>query len=411
MNLSWKIARKYFFSGKVAGVVHVISGISMLGITIGTAALVIILSVFNGFEELVVSLYNSFDPDIKIESEKGKYFTYEKEWLNEIASIEDVSGVSPVIEENVLAKYSDNQTFAKIKGLDPQFLPTIGLDSAVFLGEPILQKDNFSYALVGMGVSGKLGLNIYSDFRYLQLFIPKHDKRVVINPRKAFNKASIRSSGVFSIQREFDDKYILLPLPFAASLVGRNSEITSIEVNVANSASLFDVQDQIKELMPKENFRVLNRFEQHAFLYRILRSEKSAVYLILTFVLLIAGFNLIGSLSMLAIEKKKDVAILGAMGMEGQLIRRVFLKQGIMLSMTGACIGMLLGIAVVLLQKQFGFVKLGGGSFVTESYPVFLNAADLIVIFITVSAIGFLGSYLPAIRAYKKVQIQELQSR
>lgn len=410
MNLPLKIARRYFFSRKVSGVVHVISGISVLGVVVGTAALIIILSVFNGFEKLVVSLYNDFDPDIKVLPISGKHFVENRAAIDRLANINGVWAASPVIEENVLARYDDNQTFARIKGVEPAFLHTVGIDSAVFIGESVIQEGSFAYALVGMGVSGKLGINVYNDLRYLQLFIPKGDKKVIINPNRAFNKASIRPSGIFSLQREFDDKYIITPIGFAKSLTGKDKSISAIEINVDPQRDLGEVKAEVQAIVG-DDFKVLDRFEQHSFLYRILRSEKMAVYLILSFVLLIAAFNLVASLSMLAIEKKKDITILNSMGLTKQGIESIFLSQGLLLSLGGATIGLLLGVFICLIQQYFGIIGLGGNSFVTDAYPVELKAADILLVFVTVLVIGWLASYIPAKNSMKSVNINELQTR
>lgn len=409
MNLSFNIARKYFFSGKVSGVVHVISGISMLGVVVGTAALIIILSVFNGFENLVVSLYNSFDPDIKVLPHEGKFFEVDSSKIAELKQIEGVLVVSKVLEENVLARYDESQTFARIKGVEPDFIKTVGIDTTVFIGEPFVKQGNIPYALLGMGVSGKLGVNVYNDFRFLQLFIPKGDKKIIINPKRAFNKSAIRPSGIFSIQREFDDKYILTPYAFAEELTGKKGQFTSIEINVDQTVDLEKIRNEVEGILP--NLKVLDRFQQHSFLYKILRSEKTAVYLILTFVLLIAAFNLIASLSMLSIEKKKDITILASMGMHVKDIQRIFLTQGLMLSISGALIGLFIGGLLAILQEHYGLVGLGGTSFVTNAYPVELRWQDALLVFATVLVIGFLASYLPAKNATKGIQINELQTR
>lgn len=409
MNLSFNIARKYFFSGKVSGVVHVISGISMLGVVVGTAALIIILSVFNGFENLVVSLYNSFDPDIKVLPHEGKFFEVDSSKIAELKQIEGVLVVSKVLEENVLARYDESQTFARIKGVEPDFIKTVGIDTTVFIGEPFVKQGNIPYALLGMGVSGKLGVNVYNDFRYLQLFIPKGDKKIIINPKRAFNKSAIRPSGIFSIQREFDDKYILTPYAFAEELTGKKGQFTSIEINVDQTVDLEKIRNEVEGILP--NLKVLDRFQQHSFLYKILRSEKTAVYLILTFVLIIAAFNLIASLSMLSIEKKKDITILASMGMHVKDIQRIFLTQGLMLSISGALIGLFIGGLLAILQEQYGLVGLGGTSFVTNAYPVELRWQDALLVLVTVLVIGFLASYIPARNSTKGIQINELQTR
>lgn len=358
----------------------------------------------------MVSLYNSFDPDIKVLPLEGKFFETDSTTIAEIEKIEGVWSASKVIEENVLARYEENQTFARIKGVDPAFLSTVGLDTAVFIGDPMIKEGNIPYALLGMGVSGKLGVNVYNDFRYLQLYIPKGDKKVIINPTRAFNKSAIRPSGIFSIQREFDDKYIITPFEFAQELTNRKNEISAIEINIKSDANLEKTRMAVANLMGSE-LKVLDRFQQHQFLYKILRSEKSAVYLILTFVLMIAAFNLIASLSMLSLEKKKDITILSSMGLDHQKIRRIFLTQGLMLSFSGALIGLFLGGLICVLQEQYGLVSLGGTSFVADAYPVELRWKDALLVLVTVLAIGFLASYIPARNATKGIQISELQTR
>lgn len=376
----------------------------------GSAALIIVLSVFNGFENLVVSMYDTFDPDIKILPKEGKFFEQNDSLIQEMRLMDGVLALSPVLEENVLARYDENQTFARIKGIEPEFLPTLGLDTTVFIGDPIIANGNFPYALIGMGVSGKLGVNVHNDFRFLQLYIPKGDKRVLLNPRRAFNKQSIRTSGIFSIQREFDDKYIIAPLSFAKGLVGKKNELSALEISLEPGTDVSQVQEVLKEKLGS-TFKVLNRFEQHSFLYRILRSEKTAVFMILTFVLLIAAFNLVASLSMLAIEKKKDITILSSMGMDSEQIKSIFLRQGLMLSISGAAIGIFLGSVICLLQEHYGLVELGGDSFVTNIYPVVLRWPDVLAVFATVLVVGTLASWLPARNSVKSIQISELQSR
>lgn len=410
MTATLTIARKYFFSPRVKGVVHIISGVTGLGIMVSTAALVIILSVFNGFEQLVVSLYNSFDPDVKIEPVGAKFLVVDSHLVHKIGKIPGVAGVSPVLEENILVKYSNKQTFARIKGIQPQYLHSVGMDSAVFVGEMTVAQGNNPLALIGMGVAGKLGVNIYDDFSQLQLFVPKADKKVIINPRRAFNQESIRPSGIFSIQREFDDKYLLVPLDFAQKLTGRAGQATAIEVNLDSNADMATVARQVAHIAPTGT-QVLDRYRQHAFLYKILRSEKAVVFLILTFVLIIAAFNLVASLSMLSVEKKKDIAILSALGMSPSAIGRIFLVNGLLLSVGGALVGLVLGAILCWVQERYGVVGLGGTSFVTNSYPVDLRLGDVVLVFFTVLAIGVLASWLPSLRAAGQFQPTDLHVR
>lgn len=410
MNFASFIARRYFFSAKIPGTVHVISAVSMLGVLVGSAALIIILSVFNGFEKMILSLYNSFDPDFKIEKKEGKYFTLSEGRLDSIAELDGVVAYSPIIEENTLAKFGDKQTFGKMKAMDSRYLHYLGIDSMVFIGEASLTDGSYPLALVGSGVAGNLSLSVYDQFKSLKLYIPDKESRAILNPRKAFKTGTLRSSGIFSIQKEFDDKYIIVPLSFGRDFVDESGAMTSFELIINEQADISTTKEALAGILGDE-FRILDRFEQHSFLYKILRSERVATYLILTFVLLIAAFNLIGSLTMLAIEKKKDSAILASLGARGEQIKRIFLYQGLFLSLAGALVGLGLGALICWIQQTYGIVSLGGGSFVLEYYPVDMVWTDFILVLLTVGIIGFIASYYPARTAFKTLSYRELNTR
>lgn len=409
MNLPLRIARKYFFSKKVNSVVNLISGVSLVGVSVGSAALIILLSVFNGFENLVISLYNAFDSDYKVELKEGKYFEVHDSIITHIASWDEVAMTTPVIEENVMALYDEHQSIATIKGIKPDYLITTGLDSAtVYAGNSTLQKGAQAFALVGSGIASKLRLNVYNQFALLELYMPK-DKNIILNYAKAFNKRRIRPAGVFSIQKEFDDQYIVLPYAFAEDLTEKKQQATSIEINVKTSVTR-DMAPEIAAVFGSD-FVVKNRQEQHSFIHKILNSEKLAVYLILSFVLLIAAFNLVGTLTMLAIEKKKDVAILTSMGMTQRHLQRVFTLHGLIMAFTGATVGIGLGTLLCYIQMQYGIITIPGATFVASAYPVAFNGTDHLAVFATVMAIGFLASWLPARAMSRKVDLRELQVR
>lgn len=395
MNLALNIAKRYLLSKKSHNAINIISWISVFGIMVVSAALIVVLSVFNGFENLVISLYNSFDPDIKITAYEGKTIPYDSFSKEDILKIEGVAHYVESIEENALLKYKDKQYIATVKGVDNEFLAMTGLDSMVVEGECNLENDGFDQAIIGQGVSYFLSVNLDDFMAPLNIYVPKRGKKIALDPSKAFKQQSIFMSGVFSIQQEFDVKYVLVPKDFAKELLDYNDEISSIEIGVTDDEALQSVKGKLKDLLG-DGFVIKDRFEQHELLYKILKSEKWAVYLILTFILIIAIFNVIGSLTMLILDKKDDIAILRSMGAETNLIRRIFMTEGIIITATGALAGMLLGFLVCMAQIQFGLVKLqGGGSFVIENYPVQMQFMDFIYVFLTVFGIGLLAAFIP----------------
>lgn len=418
MNLPLYFARKYMFSKKISNVIHVISLVSLIGVTVGSFALIVVLSVFNGFEDVVVSLYNSFDSDFKVIPGKGKYFDPAKdvpgikskeEFLSQIEETGGVKKATLVIEENALVKYEKSQTIARLKAIEPSYLYSMGLDSMVVMGKAALKKDGAPAAILGAGIAGKIDMNYYSEWSPVNIYIPKKKKTgFVMDPRRAFHRKRITPGGIFSIQQDFDEKYILVPLDFIRPLVEEKTGVTAVEINLTPGTSPGEVREKIEMLMG-EGFEVRDRFQQHAWLYQIMRSEKMAVYAILTFILLIAAFNLTGALLMVAIEKKKDLAILKGMGASGRVIRNIIFFQGILLSSMGAFLGIGLGTVVCWLQIKFGWVKITQGStFVLSTYPVNFHLNDFIMVFITVVILGLIASYYPAHIAYRQLSVKDL---
>lgn len=408
MNLSFHIARKYFFSKNIPNVIHLISGISILGITVGSFALIVVLSVFNGFENLVLSLYNTFDPDIKIVAAEGKYFHPDSANIETIAGLDYVLNYSETIEENVIVRYGDLQSIATFRALEPSYAGASGINKMVHRGYGHLKHGDVSYALVGAGIANQLGIYIYDDFTNLQVFVPRRGITTLISPERAMNRKNILPGGIFYIQQEFDSKFIIVPLDFARELVGDSAKVTSISVNLKNYANLKQARNEIQSITGTQ-FQVLDRYRQHALLYRILKSEKLAVYMILTFILLIAATNLTGALLMLVLDKKKDMAVLNAMGASNSTIKKIFLYKGLLLSIGGSIIGMLLGAFVCWLQIEFGIVKLQGeGTFVIDAYPVSFNPLDFVAIFITVVILGVLSSFYPSSVASKQINPNDL---
>jgi len=394
LNFPFYIARRYLFAKKTRHAINIISGISVGGVTIGTMALIIILSAFNGLDNLVRSLFSTFDPDLKITVAEGKTFSSEHENITKLKEHEGILYLSEVIEENALLRYGEKQYIATIKGVGDDFVKMSGIDSMIYDGEFLLKDQKNSYAIVGQGIASTLsmGLNFITP---IQIYVPKRTKNVILTPDKAFNRKYIFPSGIFAIQQDFDSKYIIVPIDFARELLDYTVELSSIELKIDPSYNQDRVQKELQTLLGNE-FEVKNRYEQQEFVYKIMQSEKWAIFLILTFILIIASFNIIGSLSMLIIEKKKDIETLRNLGANLKLIRKIFLLEGWMISILGAISGLILGSIICTLQQQFGLVKIQGGeSFVIDTYPVSMEIPDFLFVFLTVLLIGYLAAWYP----------------
>lgn len=401
MNFPFYIARRYLFAKKTRHAINIISGISVGGVAVGTMALIIILSAFNGLDNLVRSLFSAFDPDLKITVTEGKTFSAENEKVALVKEHEGILYLSEVIEENVLLRYGEKQYIATIKGVGDDFVKMSGIDSMIYDGEFLLKDQRNSYAIVGQGIASTLsiGLNFITP---IQIYVPKRTRNIILAPDKAFNRRYIFPSGIFAIQQDFDSKYIIVPIDFARELLDYTLELSSIELKIDPSYDQDRVQEELQELLGNE-FEVKNRYQQQEFVYKIMQSEKWAIFLILTFILIIASFNIIGSLSMLIIEKKKDIETLRNLGANMQLIRKIFLLEGWMISILGAVGGLILGSIICLLQKQFGLVKIQGGeSFVIDTYPVSMEIPDFLFVFLTVLLIGYLAAWYPVRYITKK---------
>ena len=324
MNLSFYIARRYLLGKKSQNAINIISGISILGVTVGTMALVIVLSVFNGFDSVVKSLFNSFDPDIKISATEGKTFTSDPDLNEALRDLPGVLALSEVLEENVLLLYGDKQHIATIKGVDDNFRDVSGLDSMVYDGSMKLKDENRAYAVVGQGVaySLRVGLSFINP-----LFVYTIDRTAKMNmaqPEESIKRDFIYPSGIFSIEQQYDSRYVVCPIEFVRELLTYPHENTFLEIKLNPNYSVDQVQKQIIEIAG-DSYQVKNREQQNALFYRVMKSEKWAIFLILTFILIIASFNIIGSLSMLIIDKKNDIITLRNLGATNKLIGRIFL--------------------------------------------------------------------------------------
>lgn len=372
----------------------------MLGVGVGTMALVVVLSVFNGLEDFQRGLYKSFDADLKISPVTGKNFDCPPSLLQKLGKIEGVRNINQVIEENVLVRYRDAQMVVNLKGVDDNFLKQERLKTSLIDGKLKLKENGISEAIVGSGVAITLGIDVDAFFTPLEVWFPRNtqSKTIDFTSSNAFNKMSLIPSGVFSIEQQYDDNYIFAPLTFAQNLFDYNNERTSLEVQVINTEEISKVQETIIQTLGK-NFTVQNQDEQHASLLRAIKIEKLFVFLTLTFIIGIASFNIFFSLSMLAIEKKEDVKTLYAIGANTSMIQRIFLSEGAIVAFSGAIVGLVLGYGLCVLQQTYGLISMGIVGALIDAYPVKMQFSDFFFTALVVIIITMIASYFPAKKA------------
>ena len=402
MKVSYYIARRYLFSKKSVHAINFISGISMLGVFVGSAALIIILSVFNGFETLILSMYTTFTPELRIEPAKGKSFDPSTAYFNTIKNDRRVASYAEVLQEKALLRYDKGQFIGLVKGVSDDFVKGKRLDSMVLDGSFTLKHNGENYAVIGAAVHNYLSVNIKDEFRTIEIYSPKKGGQNSINPAEEFNVKAIHPAGVIQAQQDFDD-IVIVPIDFARELLNEEINVSFIELNLKAKASVEDYQKEISQKLGT-GFIVKNRSQQNQLLYKIFQSEKWAIFLILTFVLVIAIFNIIGSLTMLVIDKRKDIAVLSSLGANKRLIRGIFFTEGMMISMIGCIIGLLVGYAFCLLQQHYGFITMGSMNLITNSYPVTLKLMDFILVFGTVILVSLMASSISSRLSIKHIE-------
>ena len=394
MNLSFYIAKRYLFAKKSRNAINIISGISVFGVAIGTIALIVVLSVFNGFDDLIKSLYSSFDPELKITPAEGKTFVPETAPFDTLRQLDGVLHISEILEENALLRYGEKQYIATVKGVDEHYSKVTGIDTMIVDGEFTLFKKNRPYAIVGQGIAYYLGMGL-NFITPINIYSLKRTGNISINPEQAINRKYIFPSGVFSIEQEYNTKYILVPIQFARELLQYTNEVSALEIRLVPGSDHEAIQARMRSLLGNQ-FVVQNRNEQNELFYKIMRSEKWAIFFILTFILIVASFNIIGSLTMLILDKKKDIETLRSLGASDHLIKWIFITEGWLISLTGAIIGLVLGSLISWLQAEYGLIKLNGsGSFIIDAYPVVYQFADVIKVLFTVVFIGFIAAWYP----------------
>jgi lipoprotein-releasing system permease protein len=395
LNLSFYIAKRYLFAKKRTNLINIISAISVVGMAIGTIGLIIGLSGFNGFDNLIKSLFSSFDPDLKITLVEGKSFDPNSLEFNEIRKQKDVLFFSEVVEDNALLRYENRQVLGTIKGVSDDYVKMTGLDTMIVDGEFKLKEGNNQYAIIGQGVAYNLSAGL-KGINPINVYVPQKGRSTTIAIEGNFNQGHLYPSGIFSVQQDIDSRYVIVPIAFARELFEMSGKVNSIELKLKEGSSVKSAHQAIAALLGNR-YMVKNRYQQHDYLYKTMQGEKYAVYLILILILIIASFNIIGSLTMLIIDKKEDIAILQSMGADKILIRNIFLFEGWSVSILGAVIGTIAGILICQAQIKFGLVKLqgDGGSFIIDSYPIQIIPLDIFLIFCSVVLIGFVAAWFP----------------
>lgn len=367
----------------------------MAGIIVGTMAIIIIVSVMNGFTQLIGMFYSDFDPDLKITAVEGKMFDPDTLNTRAIKNLDGVAHYAQVIEEVAMLKYGKQQYPATVKGVPANYPEYTNVKDLLIEGEYYLEKDGINYAVVGRGVANYLGVGV-SFLDPINIYVPKKGRQFSLNPSRSINHGYLFPSAVFAVLEDIDAKYILVSEKFAADLFESGNNISAIELDIDDSADINDIQAEIQNLVG-DAFHVKNKEQQHDLIFKTMKSEKWAVYFILIFILLLASGNMIGNLSMLYIDKKEDIAILRSMGLTRDKINRIFLYEGWLISLIGGLIGTVLGVVLCWLQIRFEWIKLPGanGSFVISAYPVEIMISDILLAFIAVLSIGFLASWYP----------------
>lgn len=394
MNTSIYIAKRYLFSSKKVHAINIISGISMGGVLIGSAALIIILSVFNGFEVTILNLYSNFSPQIKIEPRLGKTFDPNTPYFLSLKNDPKTFAFTYALEEKALIKYNDHPFIGTIKGVSDGFLKNPILDSSLLSGSFTLHAHNQDYAVLGGEVQNSLGINVHDKLATLQIYAPRRLAGNAGDPLSEFNVKIIPPSGVYAVGEEFD-KMVVAPIDFVRQLLDQPVNVSALEINYQKGTDIDAVQAAIKNKLGNQ-YVVSNRRQQNAELYKTLNYERWFIFMILVFVVIIATFNIIGSLTMLVIDKKKDIAVLTSLGANKKLIQGIFFFEGLMISMSGCVAGLVLGLGFCILQQQFGLVKMGSKLSMIDAYPISLRLTDFGLVFLTVSVIAVIASGISA---------------
>ncbi len=389
------IAWRYLFAKKSHHAINIITMVSILGIAVGTMALVVVLSVFNGFETLIRSFFTSFHPELEITLTEGKTFSMDDFPMDDVINIPGIIHYSEVLEETGMIQYRGRQHLVTLKGVDENYHHVTRLDTLITEGDYILEKGSNNFIIPGRGAALMVSANLNDMLEPIDIFLPRRGRTTGMMPAQAFNTSSNFPSGIFAVQGELDMEYVIVPIRLMRRLLVYDNQVTALALKVENGYNPIRVQKQVEEMVGP-GFRVRNSMQQQAFIYKVMRSEKWAIFFILSFILLIAAFNIVGSLTMLVIEKRRDISVLRSMGASKKLIHRIFLTEGALISVSGALGGILAGGLIAWAQNRFGLISLQAeGTFIINTYPIQVNWQDLVLVFFAVFSIGMLASSIP----------------
>ncbi len=392
MRLSLIFAFRYVFSKKKTNAINIISGITALAFAVGAAAMIIVLSALNGFENTLTGLFTSFDPALKIETVKGKTFTIDSAKFEQLKKLEGVSDIAQVLEDNAVLKYGESQEIAIIKGVSDNYNRVTQIDCTLVEGSFKLGNSSINGGVFGYELASKLGLNINNTVGFVTIYVPKKGEFENLNPEQNLTIERLLPTGSFFVQEEIDSRYVLVSLPFARSLLGYKNELSALEISVKPNFKISKIKDDLSKSLGNK-FIIKDQYQQKESIYKIFKSEKIATFAILSFILLIAAFNMAGALTMLIIEKEKDISILKSMGATNQTIKSVFMLSGLVISIVGSLIGILIGGIIGWLQIKYGL--LGIENSVVDAYPMALKPMDFIFVFTISMIIGLVNAWIP----------------
>lgn len=418
MKLPRFIAQRYLLAKKSHNLINIVTWISIISICVATFAMIFVLSVFNGFNVVISDMIHQFSPDLNISATKGKTININDFPFEKIKNIKGVDYVFPTITEDALFKNSNKQQIGQVKGVPSDYNKISRIKGTILNDTTFtINRNEINFGIPGVGMAYFLGINIYQPYSTIQVYVPKRGNASSFSLENSFSNSRLVITNVFSTQQEVDERLVLAPMEWLSNLMEYDGLASDIEVFANNKAAtsnkeLNKIKKEIKNILGKE-FKVHDQYEQQETLYKMMKAEKLAVYLILTFILIMATFNVIGSLSMLIIDKRKDISLLKAMGADNRLIKRIFTNEGLIISVVGGLLGLLLGIIAVLIQQHFGIISLGNGegNYIIEAYPVALQLADIVLVFMTITIIGSTASFLTVNKSVKKMHDISLNAR
>ncbi len=403
MHLPFYIARRYLYAKKTHNAINIITLVTMMGLAVGAMAMVIVMSVTNGLEKLIIAQFNAFHADLEITPAEGKTFSLQSFPLQEIHQIPGVQHIGEILEEQGMIVYRDRQHLVRFRGVDRKYDRISGIDTLIVKGEYRIEEDERYFLVLGNGIYSVLNASVHDHLHPLELFVPRRGRTTGMHPSQAFRSSTNFARGVFAVQAEFDMEYVLLPIALMRQLLEYDDEVTQLAISIERNHNHSRVQRSMQEVVGTD-YIVKDRMQQQDFLYKVMRSEKWAIFFILAFILVIAAFNIVGSLTMLVLEKRRDITILRSLGASKKLIERVFLLEGMLISMGGAMAGITLGGFITWLQMRFGLVTIQAeGMFIIDAYPVVLKVSDMALVACTVFLIGWLASLIPLKNIWKSL--------